>query len=192
MEKKENEGETLHSKSLKLFIFPSFLPRLSLCERPPPFLPRSTFILLFTAIICSVFIVFPALIDYVWLPDSLPATVITDRWESVCVCVCADACIMCVWVFQHSAHIWVNLCDCGSLPPHCCVCTNEIACMHIPLVYICVCTLVGISVCTVCVSCKNSSLSIAVHFIPISCWNQNSLLPPSSLFIQTWILKYLW
>lgn len=48
--------------------FQSPFPLVPAASNPPPFLPRSTSTLLFTAIICSVFIVFPALIDYVWLP----------------------------------------------------------------------------------------------------------------------------
>lgn len=66
-----------------------FVPAGSSC--PPPLLPRFTFILSLTAIICSVFIVFPALIDYVWLLF-LSQWLYLHTGNSVCVCVSEFLC----------------------------------------------------------------------------------------------------
>lgn len=61
--------------------FQSQFPLVPAARYPSLFLPRSTPTLLFTAIICSVFIVFPVLIDYVCLLlFSLPETVRADKW----------------------------------------------------------------------------------------------------------------
>lgn len=59
--------------------FQTQFPPVPAAWYPPPFRRRSAFSLLVTAIICSMFIVFPALIDYVWLLlFSLPETLHGD------------------------------------------------------------------------------------------------------------------
>lgn len=100
---------------------------------PPPLLLFHSFI--YSNHLLCVFIVFPALIDYVWLLF-LCQRLITGRWERESVCECVCGCLhRCI--FQQGCIykcIYVTLWVCRCLLEHSCVCVN--ACMHVPVVYI--------------------------------------------------------